>query len=368
MSQNSSGWSGKDLTQTSIRRFRDFDVSWAGPGRKTGELCFGSEDGRILLTNEELIPTGRFKDSPIPSNEAINGIAFLNDLIALSTRCEVVFVSQQSVNGKGFRSIFPAGAHGVIATLSGYCVAPLGRSGVMMVKPSAGEQQPVTIRRVPNERFDFYKVINISSPGGELLVCATRINGVAAMPFPSEGAGFVSSLTYPGLDVVDVCSLGQNLQAPAIAAVSSDCTLILSRDAFHDPKPTTIKYDEIKGTAYRVFNYDGNLILLTSRAIYVLAALGRRFLANEPIGSRPTPVKAVLLETVDANLVDNRWLLVVMADGVSLLNLEGLVGSVPSAQHADVPQDVSPVESWPDWQPHRTGLESVSREMAHAGR
>jgi hypothetical protein len=367
MSQNSSGWKEMDLGLTNIKRFRDFDVSWAGPGRKTGEFCFGSEDGRILLTNEQLALTGILKEPPVPSGEAINGIAFLNDLIALSTRCEVVFVSQQPVNGKGFRSVFPAGAHGVIATPSGFCIAPLGRSGLMVVQPSAGEQQPVTIRKVPHEHFNFYKVVNISGFGGELLVFAARMNGVGAMPFLLKGTGLISSVTYPGLDVVDVCSLGQSPHGAAIAAVSRDCTLILSQDALHDRKPTTIKYDDVKGTAYRVLNYDGNLLLVTSVAIYLLAGLSRRFLAGEPVAVKPAPVKTVNLKAVDANVVDNRWLLVVMPDGVSLINLDQLVGSVPAVEHADATQDVSPKEMSPRWQADSSELEEREERLVTAG-
>jgi hypothetical protein len=367
MSKTSSGWKDRDDTQVNVRRFHDFEVSWAGPGRRAGEFCFGSEDGRILTTDEQLTPVPRPEGSVVPSGEAINGVAFLNDSIAVSTRCEVALVSQQPVDGKVFRSVFPAGAHGVIVTPSGHCVAPLGRRGIMVITPSAGQDQPVALTKVSHKTVDFYKVTNVRCDRGEVLACAARKDGVAAMPFQSEGMGFVTSLSYPGLDVVDVCSLGQSLPSPAIAAISGDCTLILSRDALHDPRPTTIKFHEIRGTAYRVLNYDGNLLLLTSRAIYVLAGLSRRFLNKEPIHEKSTRVKAVVLEAVDANIADNRSLLVVMPDGVALFDLERLVGGVPSAESADGLQEASPIGMSPQWQPHTNHLESERRVMASAG-
>jgi hypothetical protein len=367
MSKSSSGWNGADQAQIPIRKFRDFDVSWAGQGRRSGEFCFGSEDGRILITDEHLKPVEILKESSVPSGDAVNGLAFMNDLIAISTRCEVCFISPETVNGRGFRAVFPAGAHGVIATPSGYFVAPLGRSGLMVVKPSAGEDQPLTIKGVSQKPINFYKVVNIPCAGGEVLACAARLDGMAAMPFSSDGTEFVSSLTYPGLDVVDVCSLGQNLPTPAIAAISRDCTLILSRDAIHDPTPTTIKFEEIKGVAYRVLNYNGNLLLLTSKAVYVLAGLSRRFLNKEPISVKPTPVKAIVLEAVDANIGDDRSLLVVVPDGVISIDLDLLIGAVSLTAHPDEAQEVSPTAMSPQWQPQKSGLESESRMMASVG-
>jgi hypothetical protein len=349
MNNSSTGRNSASHERSLLRRFRDFDVSWAGRGRNSGEFCFGSEDGKVLFTDEHLNDAKVLKESPLQSVEAINGLAFLHDRIGLSTRCEVVFVSQPGVNGNGFRSVFPAGAHGIIATASGYFVAPLGRSGLLIAKPSSGNDQPLTISRVSHKPINFYKVVHIPYGGGEVLAIAARLDGVAAMPFSSDGTGLFSSFTYPGLDVVDVCSLGQNLAAPAIAAVSRDCTLILSKDALYDPHPTTIKFDEFKGTAYRVLYHDGNLLLLTSRAVYLLAGLGRRFLNGEPVGLTPTPTKAIILEAVDANIGDQQTLLVVVPDGVIPIALDLPIGGAPSAELANEAHQATPTEMSPEW-------------------
>jgi hypothetical protein len=355
-----------ESTTKNVRRFRNFEVSWAGPGRAKREFCLGSEKGKILMTDEELKPTAFLGESPVTSEEAITGVAFLDNLIAVSTRCEVALVTLRSENGGGFRSVFAAGAHGVIATPSGYCVAPLGRSGIMVVKPSPGESQLVTLKTVSDKSVNFYSVTHITHRGGEVLVCAIRKNGMAAMPFDSGRDEFVSSLTYSGLDIVDVCSLGHDLRTPAVAAASRDCTIVLSTDALHDPKPITIKFDDIKGTAYRIMHYNGSLILLTNRAIYVLAGLGRRFLDGEPVGLKPTPVKAIVLEAVDANIADEQSLLVVVSDGVILFDLESLVGTVPNAHHDDEMAAAIPRDMSPHWQSHRTDIESEN-QLAPAG-
>jgi hypothetical protein len=363
----SNRWEDIETSSANVRRFRNFEVFWAGPGRSKGEFCFGSEDGRILLTDAQLSSHRGLKESPVPSGEAIGGVAFLDNLIALCTRCEVAFVTQMPEAGKGFRSVFPVGAHGVIATPSGHCVAPLGRSGMMVVKPSAGQNQPVTVKRVSDQSVDFYSVVHIAHHGGEVLVSAARKDGMLAVPFDPGRKEFVSSLTYPGLDIVDVCSLGDGLSQPAVAATSRDCTIILSADALHDQKPVTIKFDDIRGTAYRIMNYKGNLILLTSKAIYVLAGLGRRFLDGKSVGREVTPAKAVVLKAVDANIVDEESLLVVAPEGVILFDLESLIGTVPNAPDSNKTREITPRDVAPPWQPHRIGMESESYEMAATG-
>jgi hypothetical protein len=363
MSNRFSNVNGADLGQIDIRKFSDFDVSWAGQGRSKGEFWLGSEDGRTLITDGHLQLAGSLKEFPLTSNEAINGLAFHNGTIAFSTRCEVVLVSSPPGTAKGLRSVFPAGAHGVIATPSGYFVAPLGRSGVMVVKPSVEEDQPLTIRKASHKPMNFYKVVHISYAGGEVLAFAARSDGIVAMPFLSQGNEFISSWNYPGLDVVDVCSLGDNLDQPAIAAISRDGTIILSRDALHDPAPRTIKFQEVKGVAYRVLNFYGNLLLLTSKALYLLPALGQRFLDGQSLALECIPVNGVPPDVVDANIVDGRSLLVVVPSGVILSDLDLLTGAEPSRGEND---ETRPIEMFPQWQPYEDALESESRMMANA--
>jgi hypothetical protein len=67
------------------------------------------------------------------------------------------------------------------------------------------------------------------------------------------------------------------------------------------------------------------LFLLTSCGLYVLEGLTRRFLDGEPIERQPTRVSERLLEAVDANLIGDRWLGIVMTDHTRIYDVQQLV-------------------------------------------
>src|SRR5262249_36154075 len=151
----------------------------------------------------------------------------------------------------------------------------------------------------------------------EVIACATRSGGVAATFFPPKENGQISSSSLPGLDIVDVCPLGREL---AVGAVAKDCTLGLFRDVLHDHPAFSFKFDNIKGTAYRLLRSQGHLFLLTSSSIYILEGLARRFLEGKTV-ERPMRIPRIPVEAVDMNLADDRWLLVVTADNVLRIDI-----------------------------------------------
>jgi hypothetical protein len=108
-----------------IRFHESFAVCWAGPHPFAPGLCFGSEDGMVLFTDEQ----GRALSLPgkgSVSGEAVNGVACMGTWVAVSTRQEVNFLPLPGTEGgHSFGVAFPYGAHGVSATPSGYFIAPL---------------------------------------------------------------------------------------------------------------------------------------------------------------------------------------------------------------------------------------------------
>ena len=88
----------------------NFEISWAGvsPGRPG--YWFGSDDGRVQLMSldgAELI--GPYAIAP--SEEAVNGIAFVDGLMAVSTRNDVTFLKvPEPRNGHIPRTVFHGGA------------------------------------------------------------------------------------------------------------------------------------------------------------------------------------------------------------------------------------------------------------------
>jgi hypothetical protein len=164
--------------------FTDFEVSWAGPSLRTGLFGFGSEDGRILFTDlngDIQVPAKQVA----PSGEAINGVAFLQRWMGVSTRAEVMLWTPPRVSGESSRGArIPAGAHDIIAGQSGYFFAPLGQNGFLFCRPSDGREQVVTVSSGQTEDVYFYRLISLqSSSGEEIVAAATRRGGVAALEF-----------------------------------------------------------------------------------------------------------------------------------------------------------------------------------------
>jgi hypothetical protein len=324
-----------------VIRLEKFDVSWAGPTLGDRGLCFGSEDGRLLLTNDE----GNLLDKPQKANysgEALNGVAFLDRRIAISTRNEVLIfqLGTGQPGGTPYTPV-PFGAHDVIAGVSGRFFAPLGRRGFLSCLPSSGPVQEVTIVGGPAGEMYVYRVISLRAAGGEeVLACAARRGGVAAMEYrPEERNHTLGTLTFGGLDVVDICPLVPGVASTAAAALGKDGTLILFHDVLHERKPSTVRYASVKGVAYRVLSAGGNLFLLTSEGLYVITALVDRFLNRAQVAP-VTPVLVIPMEAVDANVVGDRWLLIVLPDGVLRFDVGLLEQYKPTAIHAGERHDL----------------------------
>jgi len=298
----------------------DFKTSWVGEYPPGQGIAFGAEDGRILLVNkDERID----KLLPAPgTDEAINGLAFLRDWVGISTRNEVLFVDvTPRQHPTAVRA--PYGAHGVIVGPDGNFVAPLGTTGLLVFRPMEGENLPITIKRPRKSELYFYRVISLTGLKGEpVIAAATRRDGIAAMPFDSPERG-LHTLTFEGLDAIDLCPLGRSTLA--VAALGKDGTIMMCRDVIEETlkrqASVTTRFPDIKGTAYRVLNATGNLIVVTSEAIYCLGQMATNFLQGKtgPVTILEFPIKAV-----DANIVDEHWLMIVTSRGMLQLDLRRL--------------------------------------------
>jgi hypothetical protein len=307
----------------------DFRVSYAGPCPLNGGFCFGSEDGKLLIADEE-IGSRQILPETTPSREPVNGVAFIGDVIGVSTRADVAFVTPKRGERPGIRSVVEAGSHSIVASPSKYFVAPMGRYGILQVKPEDGPRQSVIVSRAANLPLNFYRVICIATSSHDILACAARVGGVASTTSGNDTGSMrrITSVTFPGLDVVDLCSLGSAFGS-AVAAVARDSTLILLRDVLLEQSPVTIRFNEIKGTAYRVFCSRGNLMVLTSTSLYVLSGLARRFLEGDDVLQVSIPIREMRMEAVDANMCRDRWMLVVLTDQVYRIDVDLLLDERP---------------------------------------
>ena len=343
-------------------RFADFEISWVGGGPRANLLCFGSEDGRLRFATTANVGVG----TPvlvIDSNEAINEVAFHGRSGAVTTRSEVVqFKLSATMDALESQAVCPIGAHGVIAAGPSQFVAPVGRNGLLVWKLGTTDiQPPIILSPNPDDPYYFYRVISPNAAGRpNVFVSATRPGGVAATTFrPGSGVAETCSFTFPGLDVIDVCALGSD-GGLAIAALGVDCTLVFSHDAQSDRRPISFKLNGVKGTAYSLFSARGHLFLLTSRGLYVLRGLARRFLDGEPIERQSTVVSEIPLEAVDANLIGDRWLPVVMTDHTLLYDVEQLVGLESNGKVDGMVQEIVPSSIRTDSETRQTALPAAA--------
>jgi hypothetical protein len=324
-------------------KFDDFAVSWAGPHPRQPGFCFGSEDGRLLFTNERFeVQIGPSRASQ--SGEAINGVAFSGKWMAVSTRADVTMTDMAFGEGSDVFGI-PFGAHGIVATPSGYFAAPMGPSGIMMLKAGSVPGDEVGVLSPNPVGMSFFRVIALrGNADNDLLVCAMRQRGIGLTELQWGDPMYnMRVAAFDGIDVVDVCAVSSSRGVLAVAAVGRDGTLILVRDALGDADPINIKFNTIQGTAYRLLSRGDDLLLLTSRALYILEKLASRLATGIPTDRFTTHIMAIPLEAVDASVIRDRWLLVITPDEVLVGDLDLIHRAKQKEVGAETPQTLSRV-------------------------
>jgi hypothetical protein len=356
---------GRELPPFSaeFRKF-GFEPSWVGPSPAAGDFCLGSEDGRLLFTDEAGIPIG----PPVQvadSGEAINGVAASGKWIAVSTRQEVIVeVITPSTKEEEGATVLPYGAHGVGVAPGGFFVAPLGCMGIMMFKPGPRPSDPVGSLRMSGEGMYFYRVLALAGTGDkDTVITACRKGGVGSMEFRwGEPKCNLRTSTFKGLDVVDVCVVPSYPASPTVVGVGLDGTLVFFRDALHDQKPVTMKFDTVQGTAYRLLNNGNHLFLLTSQGLYALMNLVGQLREGRTKEKTATSILAMPMEAVDANLVAGRWLLVITPDEVLKLDVELIEQSKPTNLLNGEMSEAIPRTLAPEWEVH--GVPQTSTQLA----
>jgi hypothetical protein len=125
-----------------------------------------------------------------------------------------------------------------------------------------------------------------------------------------------------------------------------------------------MKFPSVKGVAYRVLSCRGDLYLLTSKGLYVLAKLAGRLLSKELVPGISTPILPLPMEAVDASLVANRWLLLVMANEVRKFDADLIHQSVPERLGHGEFQEFQGTTLSPDWE--RFDIEETKQSLAVA--
>jgi hypothetical protein len=330
-----------------------FEVCWAGENPRAEGFAFGSEDGRLLFMTESGLALDEKLDAS-PSSEAINAVAHSGGWIAVATRCEIKFWRPDPTNAKNDKwAELPYGAHDLTISPRGFFVAALGHNGVMAIKPTEERAQTVHMLIEKDLRTVFYRVIVLQdTDGSEVLVTANRHDGIVFSKVRWESAANQTfrTMTFDGLDVVDLCPLGQTAGTLAYAALGRDRTIVLSRDALHDQRPATVKYNTLKGNGYRIFSTGGDLFVLTSHAIYGLIGLVSEFLSGKTQKELYVPIFVFPMTAVDAYLHKDKWILAVMPNNEILrLDLAAVRANVPQSLAGGEIEESLPLDFTPTW-------------------
>jgi len=334
------------------------DITWIGvnPFRIDG-LCLGFDDGTIVLS--DAAGTTSPHQAISEAKDAINGVASISDAhLAISTRSDVTFLQIESPI-KTIHSAYPGGAHGVVATQSGCFVAPLGMRGLLLTKPETGPQQRIHVTTGTEGQLYFYRITTIHDASGkEILVFANRRNGVGLSEFRGvEGRRNVHTMTFEGLDVIDVCGVSSG--SLSAIAISPKAEVLWIKDASEPNDPIATKLDGVEGQVYRVLATPRHLFVLTSKALYVWSNLVGKVLYNKTID--PKSVLVLPLEAVDMSLCGNDYICLVMAANAwKRLKISDIV-SPPADQDNVAGPLVSSIEMsrktdirglTPDWKRH----------------
>jgi len=294
-----------------------FAPSWAGPHPFEDGFAFGSEDGMVAFTDEAGKTTQETRIMAA-SREAINGIAGMDNFLAVTTRQEVtVFALQVHEGEKTEVTTFRRGAHGILASSGNQFIAPLGHGGVMIAKPSEGLVESMRVYPLGDGNLNVYEVHEMPSHGThDAFIAACRSNGVGLILSSTEKQELAfETCNLGGIDVVDVVPVGTAAHPHAVVAAGMDGEVVLFRDIVSHERPILLKYDEFAGKTYRILSSHGHLFVLTSKAVYVLGNLANR-VSDRILGEHGAPVMTIPMEAIDANMCGTRWLLAVMPDEV----------------------------------------------------
>lgn len=296
-------------------------ATWAGEFPSEKGFCVGSEDGEVWVSGAD---RSFLKYPPeFKMDEAINGVAFAKELMAVSTPGEIRlnrFHDTKEVEVERF----DGGAHGIVATKGGGVVAPRGGAGLLLFDPLPGGLYHQRAIRTQADDVYFYRVVSLGTTGAgeDLFACAARESGVLVVRLaPGRGAGPITayrgreSPRIDAWDIIDICPIDSAGHPFALAGLGIDNSLHLFRDISGGPGPVTLEFPELEGTGYSVFSAQGHIFILTSKALYLLQGLADRFLRDEKL-IVPSRLRSLDMDAVDGTLAYGKTLLIVLADSV----------------------------------------------------
>jgi hypothetical protein len=338
-------------------KFPNHGVSWVGECPWTSGLCFGTEEGQLLIPMGEDSGKTLILDL-VKSGEVINCVAFARgNLLAASTRDEVVFyrfpTESESLGLIPVGPTFDGGAHGIVATSAGGFVAPLDYNGLLLMDVRSDQTYTRRITKPSGGEHNFYKLAHLGmSERGEVFACALRKGGLLGMTLPPyRGPEQAVAHLFQGLDGIDVCSLKDPSHPFSSACLGIDRTIVLTRNILENVPSLTLNFNVLEGTAYRLLTAKGHLFILTSESLVTLPNLISRFLAGESLNG-PKSFVVTRVRAVDAYSTYDRWILLELPEGFVRLEVDQLVLSNDNTQTVNSKKIFEDIESRPSYRTH----------------
>jgi hypothetical protein len=336
--------------------FPEFSSTWAGANPSGDGFCLGSETGQVVLVNVNLQRLSEFLQAS-PSGEAVNGVAYSRKWLAVTTRKDINFIGPLDSKAQSKELVtLCGGAHDVVvAPVSGHFVVPLGPDGIMFVQPGIGEKDPVTICKSENSRLNFSRVLALQGErGNDVIVCAGRRGGLGYSNYREGIRGHaLHTVTFNGLDLVDVCSVPTPEKPLAVVVAAKDGSLVFFDDILTDKAPKTLKYKGVRGTVYRVLASKGNIYVLTSKGLFGLFGLANTFLQGPRSIRVTTDILKLPVKASDANIVGDKWLLAVGADEILRFDTDKIPKSPKNGavgKKDDVGEQPEEIQAQPRWE------------------
>lgn len=307
------------------------EISWVGACPWTGDLCVGTGSGKFMLLREG---PGGFQpvDAWQFATEPINGVAFWGEWVGVSTRAEVVVARWNAGTGEVDRieePHFDGGAHGIEAVASRGFLAPLGGGDLLEIGFEAS-RIILSMGHIDAPGLNLYKVARLgASEGGEVFACAARRGGLLSIPHAGKVQPRFVSRQFPGLDLIDVCSLSPGRRPLAVAALAADLTLLLGHDIEGEGASDfrAFRLEQMTGKGSALMCVGGQLFVLTSREFLALPDLATQFLAGEPL-NRPTHYFGMSIRPSDAYLLSDLAIGLLVGDDVHIYPINRLLGEV----------------------------------------
>ncbi len=326
-------------------RFAGHEISWAGFCPWTGKPCFGTGDGKLLLLGDAEEESKGVPALHIFEDEAVNGVAFSDSHMAISSRSQVRFMPSPLGSGSPLppQLICDQGAHGVSALESGGFIAPLGHDGLLLMQQN-GNDPTIRVGRIPGKPINFYQLNALEQgPSGEIFAAAARTSGLLSLTLQGESITSWNTHRFEGIDIVSVCSLKSASWPRAVVALNRDGRLLWTVDILEDKPPQMIELDGLTGTMNSVFSAHGHVFTLTDSKLITMPHLAEKFLTGVAM-NLPIDAMDLSIEAVDAFLVGDDELFVIAGDEVFSFSVNDLVAGTsrnPGTLIADPSQGVS---------------------------